>query len=179
MESIFKEKATFNYTGHGWEGKNYNQDLSMKEIAKLIRQRLKKEIPSCKFSVRFENFSGGSGIDVCLMESRKIRIKRKIEEIPQEAIEGLGTYFTREIIAERQKENYHQLNHFLDDWDEFSWNNGVFLTQEGHNLLKKAVAIVNSYNFNDSDGMLDYFHTNFYLHLELGRWDKPFIDKEG
>jgi hypothetical protein len=41
----------------------------------------------------------------------------------------------------------------------------------------KALGIVQSYNFDDSDSQCDYFHTNFYLHSGIGKWDKPFIQK--
>ena len=35
-------------------------------------------------------------------------------------------------------------------------------------------SLVNSYNYDDSDGMIDYFDTNFYMHLNVGKWDKPY-----
>ena len=37
-----------NYTGYGWEGENYSENLSTKDIAKIIRQRLKKEFPEAQ-----------------------------------------------------------------------------------------------------------------------------------
>ena len=36
-------------------------------IAKMVRQQLKKEFPTCKFSVTSKWFSGGSSISVALM----------------------------------------------------------------------------------------------------------------
>ena len=33
---------------------------------------------------------------------------------------------------------------------------------------------VMSYNFDDSDAMTDYFHTNFYLTLAIGSYRKPY-----
>ena len=45
---VFKEKARFNYTGHGWEGVNY-KGQSTKEIAKEIRQRLRKNFLNVNF----------------------------------------------------------------------------------------------------------------------------------
>ena len=31
-----------------------------------------------------------------------------------------------------------------------------------------------SYNFDDSDPMTDYFHTNFYLTLRIGSYKQPY-----
>ena len=52
-----------------YEGKDYqkNKDLSTTEIAKIVRDELKKKYPTkdgYKFSVRSKYFSGGSSIDV-------------------------------------------------------------------------------------------------------------------
>ena len=33
----------------------------------------------------------------------------------------------------------------------------------------------NSYNYDHSDVYTDYFDRNFYLWLEIGKWNKPFI----
>ena len=54
------------------------------------------------------------------------------------------------------------------------YNNGVVLTKQAWDIMEYAAKLANGYNFDDSDGMIDYFHTNFYLHIEIGRWDKPF-----
>ena len=74
---------------------------------------------------------------------------------------------------------HHQLNNYtlLGDYNTLDWCNGVFLTERGHNMLKKVVEITNQYNWNNSDSQIDYFDVNFYLHLSIGRWDKPFIQQ--
>ena len=50
-----------------------------------------------------------------------------------------------------------------------------FLNEYGKSVIQKVYDIINSYNFDDSDIMTDYFHTNFYLDLSIGKWDKPCI----
>ena len=40
------------YTMNGWKGSNYNIDLSLKEIAKIVRTYIKEKYPTYKFSVR-------------------------------------------------------------------------------------------------------------------------------
>ncbi|MHA1852535.1 MAG: LPD29 domain-containing protein [Candidatus Heimdallarchaeaceae archaeon] len=154
-------------------------ELGTKEIAKRIRQQLKSEFPRCKFSVRTEYFSGGSSITISLMVSDR-RIIRHITEIPEEAFFNIGNRYTKKEIAERQKERYHQLNHYAlkQEYDPNEWCNGVFLTEQGHNLLKRVVEIAEQYNYDNSDPAIDYFDVNFYLDVELGKWNKPFIDKD-
>ena len=52
--------------------------------------------------------------------------------------------------------------------------NGSILTKEAWETMADVMKQANRYNYDDSDGMIDYFSTKFYLHLEIGRWDKPF-----
>jgi hypothetical protein len=144
-----------------------------KEIAKKIRSELKKQMPGYKFSVRTENYSGGSSINVSIMKS-PIRLIRNMSEIPENT--NTNNY-PRSQIEEMQSKLYHQLNHHIDDeYNPESWNNGVFLTEKGHNDIKKIVEICLEDHWYESDAMIDYFHTNFYFHLELGKWDKDLID---
>jgi len=147
--------------------------LGYSEIAKAIKQRLKKEFPNCKFSVSKETYSGGGSITVALMES-DIKVIRDIEFIPSEsrALEGR----TMEDIARYQKKGHHQLNHYQlrQDFNLEEWCNGVFLTEEGHKVLQRAVEIADEYNYDDSDPMTDYFSVNYYLHMAIGKWDKDF-----
>lgn len=57
-----------NYTGYGWEGSNYDSDLGIAEISKIVKSQLKK-IPDTKWSVRSKRFSGGRSLDVYLLEA--------------------------------------------------------------------------------------------------------------
>jgi hypothetical protein len=41
-------------------------------------------------------------------------------------------------------------------------------TPEATALLKKVEALVAAYNFDGSDSMTDYFHVNFYAHVDFG-----------
>ena len=67
-----------------------------------------------------------------------------------------------------------QLNqYFLKEEDGYC--NGIYLTKQCQEIFQRVMCIVNSFNFDDSDGMIDYFHTNFYTHLNIGKWDKPFV----
>lgn len=134
-----------NYTGHRWQGKKYNPQMSIKEIVENIRKELKEKFPECKFSVRKEVFSNGCSITVSLMEAPFDPFSDKLDEYDK-------------------RYGYHQINHFHME----------YLPKEAYSVLKQVVDIVNSYNFDDSESMIDYFDRNFYFDLEIGKWDKPF-----
>ena len=153
-------------------------NLSTTEIAKSIREQLKEEFPNCKFSITRQYFSMGSSITVCLMKSN-FKVIRDFSELSKNAISNLGFGYTDEDIQQRQQENYHQLNPYTlrEEYNPDLWCNGVFLTKEGHNLLKRVVGIVDYFNYDESDAMTDYSCVNFYSHLEIGKWNKPYENK--
>lgn len=152
----------------------YTMDL--KDIAKQVKQQLKKEYPTCVFSITIERYSMGQSLHVSLMQS-DFKIIRDFKDIPEIAFLNIGRGYTVEQIKERQKEKYHQLNHHFsnEEYDPDKWNNGVFLTKEGHDLFKRVCEIINQYNYNDSDIQTDYFDVNFYLSLNIGKWNKPYV----
>ena len=152
-------------------------NLGTTEIAKRIRKQLKTEFPGCKFSVTTEKFAGGSSIGINLMKAHRKTI-RDIKDIPDTGVTRLGERFTRGDIEQRQKKKYHQLNKYAlrEEYDDRDWCNGVFLTEQGHNLLQKVVKIADYYNYDDSDLQTDYFSVNYYLDIELGKWNKAFED---
>lgn len=148
--------------------------MTTKEIAKQIRTDL-KAMKGYKFSVRTESYSGGSSINVNVMKS-PIRMIRTPDEIPV----NVSVYnYTRDQINDMQTKKYHQLSNYIlnDGYEEESWNNGVFLTEAGHNDLMKVNEIIKKYHWDKSDSSVDYFHTNFYYHIELGKWDTDMIEE--
>ena len=165
-KEIYKKEAKRNYTGYGREGINYKEDLSTKDIAKLIRKKLKEEFKDYKFSVRYKSFAGGSEIEVSLMKTNFEIYNKEYKE------DKNGNVYT-----ERDYE-YAQLNHYTllqDKWEDSNgYCNGVYLTEKAWKVLKRVVEIAESYNYNDSDSMIDYFDTQFYFHLEIGQWNKPY-----
>ena len=166
MEKIYKEKARFNYTGYGWEGVNYQSGLSTKDIAERIREQLKKEFPQCKFSVRCKFFSGGSEISVSLQEAPFEVFNKEHKQ------DKNGNVYTERNWQYSQLNDITLLNYTWEDTEGYC--NGAYLTKEAWQVLKKVSQIIASYRFDDSDGQIDYFHTNFYPFLTIGRWDKPF-----
>ena len=78
------------YTQNGWAGENYRSGRSTKEIAEIIRTYLKEIYSDCKWSVRYESFSGGSAIH-CVRIVPECR-QRTVKSVP---------FFIRRIEAGR------------------------------------------------------------------------------
>jgi hypothetical protein len=127
-----------------------NQRYDVKEIAKTIRQELKKAHPECKFSVRIERFAGGAAIDVYLMS-------------------GPFLPFTLEGKMHGQV-NQYQLS---AGYEAYVARFGS-LTEEAFNVVASAVEIGNRENWDNSNAMIDYFDVNYYFSIAVGKWDKKY-----
>ncbi len=127
-------------TTNGFVGKNYDSNLSDKDITAKIREYLKKEFPECKFSVTQDRGTFTGSINISLME----------------APEG--------VLIDG---DYAQINYYCIQESKQ-------LTDYGKKLLKNVISFVQSYNYDNSDIMSDYFDTGFYLKLSVGKWNKPF-----
>ena len=139
--------------------------MNTTEIAKAIRTDL-KEMKGFKFSVRSEYFSGGSALSVDIMKS-PLRMKRTMDEVPEQTNTQM---YTREELTSLQNSKYHQLNQYQskDAYNEESWNNGVFLTEAGHDTLKQVLGIIEKRTT----------ESNCFIDVGLGRYDRDFIDGE-
>lgn len=133
------------YTQNGWKGENYNINLTTKDIAKLIREYIKIQYSNYKFSIQVDYNS----INIALMEAPK------------------NVFIDGNLSSYENDHLYIQVNHYYIE-------NNNKLTEECKQILIDIVTLVQSYNYDDSDSMIDYFNTNFYIHLAVGKWDKPF-----
>ena len=59
------------------------------------------------------------------------------------------------------------INHYNIEWNPA-------LTDRAKEVMMNVCDCVMSYNFDDSNAMTDYFHTNFYLTLGIGSYRKPY-----
>ena len=59
------------------------------------------------------------------------------------------------------------INHYNIEWNPD-------LTDRAKEVMMNVCDFVMSYNFDDSNAMTDYFHTNFYLTLGIGSYRKPY-----
>ena len=132
-------KAMSFYTANGWAGSNYDSKLSTKEIAAKVRSYAKKNFPEFKFSVRSE----------WRMYTDSMYIELKSGPcVP--FIEGSRS-------AER---GYMSTMSNVKAWKDE-------LTPEVFASLNAVSNYASSFRYDDSDGMQDYFDTNFYLSIEV------------
>jgi len=84
------------------------------------------------------------------------------------------------FVESESDREYLQVNQyqFNDEYEDVAAsNNGTRMTREAWDCMKKVAKVSDSFNFDDSDGQIDYFHTNYYLHLYVGKWSKPYQKK--
>lgn len=128
------------YTANGWAGSNYDSKLSTKEIAAKVRVFAKKNFPEFKFSVRSE----------WSMYTDSLHIELK-EGIYIPFVEGSRS-------AER---GYMSTMNTVKGWEKD-------LTPEIFKVLDAVTTYASSFRYDDSDGMQDYYDTNFYLSIKVG-----------
>ena len=119
--------------------------IKTEEVA-AIRGQLKEKFKGLKFSVRKQHHSSVS-----------VTIKA-------------GNVDFSDILDDS---GYAQINQY--------WLNRTgkheHLFEEIYKVIKTAPASVEGGRewFDDSDSMTDYFHTAFYMSLNVGSWDKPYV----
>lgn len=160
-ETAQENKRKF-YTQNGWEGKNYVCNLSTTEIAKLIRQYAKTAWPDWKFSVTSEYYLMGAAIRVYLMEGPEEIYVPEVNWNEEQQYEWRRRMLRYEAFHCSEKElKKYKLE--------------AFMLESVQSMLDDVSAFVNSYNFDDSDSMIDYFHCNFhFLKIGIGKWDRPY-----
>lgn len=159
-ETAESTRANF-YTAYGWEGSKHDWNRSLKEVAQIVRTYVKEIYPTYKFSVRTSYASMCQELHVDLKES-PIEIYKTFEELTQEDKNTL-----------RRKMEYN--GYFkLTAWDDCELKAEFERIWDEHgdfykclNEVTKAVvedvdAFVKSYNYEDCDGMIDYFDVDFY-----------------
>lgn len=132
-------KAMNFYTANGWAGSNYDSKLSTKEIAAKVRSYAKKNFPEFKFSVRSEWSMYTDSMYIELKSGPCVPF-----------VEGSRS-------AER---GYMSTMSSVKAWKDE-------LTSEVFAALNSVSNYASSFRYDDSDGMQDYFDTNFYIHIEV------------
>jgi hypothetical protein len=132
-------KAMNFYTANGWAGSNYDSKLSTKEIAAKVRSYAKKNFPEFKFSIT-SRWS---------MYADSIYIELKT---------GPCVPFVE--CSRSAERGYMSTMSSVKAWEDE-------LTPEMFKVLDAVTTYASSFRYNDSDGMQDYFDTNFYIHIEV------------
>jgi len=153
------------YTEKGWQGSRYSSNNTLADIAKIIKAYVKDVYPTWKFSVRTEYFSGGCSLNVSITEvPYQILDDEKLEKYAHGNHSIWGHETSEQIIA-----------HYRDVFDnrkELQNINTEILKDSAANVVNDVKALIDSYNYDDSDAMTDYFDVGFYSHLYLGSYTR-------
>lgn len=164
------------YTVNGWQGERYDRNLTTKDIAKLIREYVKAMYQTYRFSIT----SDVNSITIALTEypveltNSELMLKyyhtnyhQRRSYIPSKGIIETNS-MTQSDIEEwirYQVETAHcERNVSKSD----TWMNPVL-----YKVLQDIKNFMNSYNYDNTNSMEDYFDRNFYDHVQIGKGDKP------
>jgi hypothetical protein len=141
-----------------------NTDIN--QIAKQTRETLKKEFPACKFSVTLHKYSGGRSMTIALMSA-------DFEALKDETDAQLNHY---QLTDGFDRHSGTQIIH--NEWtvipEGYALCNGALITRKAWEVLQCAYEVGNADNWDNSDSMTDYFDVNYYLHINIGKWNKPY-----
>lgn len=149
------------YTENGWEGSRYDCNLSLKEIAKIVRTYVKEKYPTYKFSVRTSYASMCQELHVELKES-PIDIYKPFEDLTWDDLNDIS----KALYMWRDDDRIDFLNATREEQrkmiEESTNRNARVLNEITQAVVDDVDAFVKSYNYEDCDGMIDYFDVNFY-----------------
>ena len=149
------------YTSFGWEGNNHDWNRSLKEVAQIVRAYVKEKYPTYKFSVRTSYASMCQELHVDLKES-PVEIYKPFEDLTDEEF----LQISRRLYYYNDGKIEYFLNAPADEKKkiiEESTNSYRFILNDVTSAVIEDVdAFVKSYNYEDCDGMIDYFHVDFY-----------------
>ena len=149
------------YTANGWKGSNYTRILTLKEIAQIVRSYVKSKFPTYKFSIRTEYASMCQELHVDLKES-PVEIYKTFEELTADNKSDLITKMMRNhIFSLTSWYDYELKAEFERIWEKHG-NFYKCLNDVTKSVINDVDNFVNSYNYSDCDGMIDYFDVNFY-----------------
>lgn len=182
------------YTENGWCGSRYDSSLSTTDIAKKVREYAKYAYPDFKFSISCKYFSGGSSCSMILMQSPyELTTEYLLDKWCRNHTEQYGRidfYNGEEWVHEVTEENIRKYKEFTkkkvyEDW-QFNqyYDFGKDMIERSPidirvlSAIKDVMDYLQSYNYDDSDSMTDYFDCGFYFHVSIGKYNKPCIVKE-
>lgn len=151
------------YTEYGWKGDNHSWDRTLKEVAQIVRTYVKEKYPTYKFSVRTKYASMCQELHVTLKES-PIPIYKDFEELTSEDIRKIakGMFPWDYLLDDR----LHFLNASKEEQkkiiEESTSRKRHALNEATQAVIDDVDNFVKSYNYEDCDGMIDYFDVDFY-----------------
>lgn len=161
------------YTQCGWAGKNYDINMSLKEIAQIVRGYVKEKYPTFRFSIRTQYASMCCELYVSLTQA-PFEPYKTAAELSEEDVYELWKF------ANKYSVNWNFANVFELDATTTVELKDAYAAGKFAKILREDVAVmfkdvdafVSSYRFSDCDGMIDYFDTNFYYFGCSVHWNK-------
>ena len=173
------------YTQNGWKGSNHDWNRSLKEVAQIVRTYIKEKYPTCKFSVRTSYASMCQELHVEIKEFpaqmyktandlRKEGLRHHVKTIGYDGKSYEWDEYNKDISEMERKLRYNNLFN-LNSWtdeeligayeialERSAYNYGI-KTEYFKSVLDDVNNFINSYNYEDCDSMIDYFHVDFYF----------------
>tara|TARA_E500000178_G_scaffold285914_1_gene287557 strand:+ start:226 stop:648 length:423 start_codon:yes stop_codon:yes gene_type:complete len=125
---------------------------------KHIRNTLKKELPQFKFSVVRDHHSS---VTIALMKGPAFKDYEYFDR------------YTHETKIGTLNEDHHQINQY--HLESFYGKENAKVLDKIHSIALTAPAKNGGKVwYNNSDAMIDYFDTAYYVHIEVGKWNKQY-----
>lgn len=146
--------------------------MSLKEIAAELRGKLKTEFPNYKFSVTFKDYRS---LYVTLL-SGPTEVFHPLDDCTMKCID-VNHYHRSEFDKNRYMNEFKMR---FGQTFEGSSKPGLLLgssviTEEAWDMMwDKVCTLALEHHWDKSDIQSDYFNCNYYLHVAVGKWDKPY-----
>lgn len=151
------------YTMFGWEGSNHDWNRSLKEVAQIVRAYVKEKYPTYKFSVRTSYASMCQELHVDLKES-PVKIYKTFEELNNDDFREISKRLFMWDYNDENRINF--LNASAEEKkktiEESNSKYAYILNDATREVIEDVDAFVKFYNYEDCDGMIDYFDVDFY-----------------
>jgi hypothetical protein len=135
-------------------GAKVDEISDIKDIAKAIREYVKKKYPKYKFSVNIDRFAGGQSLRVNWYEA------------------DFNPLVSEEAWGDTKDGKTFSVNQYYFETSEK-------LTKKAIAVIKDVRDFYQQYNYDYSDSQSDYYNTRFYEDFKVGTWGKPFIQTSG
>ena len=137
-----------------------NENINLVDFAKECKEKVKEKFPNIKISINTN--TSYSKITVNIMSAPK-------------------EWFTNEFLQSSNRFVQFGIGSNLRNWtihsnwlhDDLIKNFIPILTDLGEKSLTEISKIFTSAKYDNSNPQADYFDTNYYFNLNLGKWDKP------
>ena len=168
-----------------WDGNKSHEHLYGTELSKAIREELKRQgVKGC--SVSCKTYSGGQSVRVKVATTAADFVSRE-DYINRYDCNDLGYWLVTEDGEQIHRDTWYTLdgneqqrtlrshaarcydysishdidiNHYyIDKYTEY--------TEAFRAKLHKINAVLDTFHYDDSNGMVDYFDTNFYRDIEV------------